>query len=141
MEENNQRYCRRCDKFYPLAGFYVNKKDKYQYHACKVCMKASAQRCKEKKARGNIPSKHELTKIIEEYAPIHYEIRNKSENARKETRKAITKGLVRKRPSHCENCGIGQSLQCHHRNYSDPLDIEWLCFCCHLKAHYGSFRD
>lgn len=141
MEEIKQRYCRRCDRFYPLSGFYVNKKDKYQYHACKVCMKESAQRHKEKKARGDIPSPYELTKMIEEYAPIHYALKNKHQEARKETRKAVTKGLIRKCPDYCERCGIKQAPQCHHRNYDDPLDIEWLCFCCHLKAHWGSFRD
>lgn len=55
-------------------------------------------------------------------------------------RAAKHKGLI-KSPGACEKCGeaerfsaTGRSLlHGHHRDYSKPLDVQWLCVKCHRK--------
>lgn len=61
--------------------------------------------------------------------------------ARAETRKAIKDGRVRSKPANCEDCGeLDDYLNIHHKDYSAPLDIEWLCNACHGKRHRGNRR-
>lgn len=47
---------------------------------------------------------------------------------------AIKSGKL-KRPDRCEQCGEPCRPDAHHRDYSKPLDVVWLCRSCHLLAH------
>jgi len=57
--------------------------------------------------------------------------------AREVVRKAVQgKQLIK--PQLCERCWVRYrpaELQAHHRDYSKPLQIIWLCQACHLEAH------
>lgn len=55
--------------------------------------------------------------------------------ARTAVRHAIRRGdLVR--PERCEACGMDQiSIEAHHEDYSNPLDVNWFCTFCHNDAH------
>ncbi len=50
---------------------------------------------------------------------------------RDQTATAIRRGLIIKKPCKCGN----EKSEVHHRDYSNPCDIEWLCRRCHEKAH------
>lgn len=40
------------------------------------------------------------------------------------------------RPDTCENCQCsGVTMQAHHTNYGDPLNVTWVCPNCHSKIH------
>jgi hypothetical protein len=56
------------------------------------------------------------------------------EPARRVLRNAIATGKISK-PSICPLCGRKAILQGHHRDYTKPLDVEWLCSVCHGKEH------
>ena len=46
---------------------------------------------------------------------------------------AVDNGKISK-PDRCESCGIAcKKLHGHHKDYSKPLDAEWLCCPCHSK--------
>lgn len=50
---------------------------------------------------------------------------------------ARTAGTLIK-PKACERCGAAprpKSLHAHHRDYSRPLDVAWLCTGCHNTTH------
>ncbi len=56
-------------------------------------------------------------------------------------RRAIKRGML-KRPAQCQRCGAQprrnkagvSQIQAHHKDYSKPLEVEWLCVDCHRTA-------
>ena len=38
-------------------------------------------------------------------------------------------------PGTCEECGTKFSVEAHHPDYSEPMDIIWLCSPCHRELH------
>jgi hypothetical protein len=72
--------------------------------------------------------------------------------ARKRSAKAIKAGVL-VRPDACQRCGESlrmiqrngcapaASIDCHHRNYDDYLDVEWLCRPCHRGRHAKQRRS
>lgn len=64
-------------------------------------------------------------------------------NARAILNRAVKSGAVVSQP--CEGCGLGgewpsnrRLMQAHHEDYARPLDIVWVCWRCHAKAHTHS---
>jgi len=49
-------------------------------------------------------------------------------------RAALRRGTL-VRPAACECCGDQRRLFAHHRDYTRPLDVEWLCARCHKTVH------
>lgn len=48
---------------------------------------------------------------------------------------ALNSGLI-KRHVICQTCGAqDRELEAHHHDYSEPLNISWLCIKCHSKWH------
>jgi hypothetical protein len=52
--------------------------------------------------------------------------------ARRAVLDAKSKGTL-KVPSKCSDCGKKAKVQAHHKDYSKPLDVTWLCDQCHRK--------
>ena len=50
------------------------------------------------------------------------------------TRDVYNIGLLH-RPQTCEKCSNKLFLEMHHKDYTNPLDIEWLCKSCHTMSH------
>jgi hypothetical protein len=40
-----------------------------------------------------------------------------------------------KKPEVCQECGIKCLTEAHHKDYSKPHSVDWLCHLCHLKKH------
>lgn len=47
---------------------------------------------------------------------------------------AVKSGKLRK-PTQCEICGKEAQTEGHHKDYSKPLEVQWLCPHCHQVAH------
>jgi RNA polymerase-binding transcription factor DksA len=57
--------------------------------------------------------------------------------ARLKLQRAVREGKIEK-PSHCEDCKAPipkELLHGHHKSYSEPLQVEWLCASCHHDRH------
>lgn len=52
---------------------------------------------------------------------------------RSKTSNAIKKGIIIKQS--CESCGSNETIA-HHENYSDYLNVRWLCRMCHSTIHH-----
>lgn len=50
------------------------------------------------------------------------------------TIRAIELGLL-VRPDDCGRCGKSGDIQAHHPDYSNPLNVIWLCPLCHAEEH------
>jgi hypothetical protein len=69
-----------------------------------------------------------------------YRLRNPQKTkAQNQLNYALRKGVVFRGP--CEVCGSEEKVHAHHHDYSKPLDVHWLCFICHKKAHPVSEED
>jgi len=44
------------------------------------------------------------------------------------------------RPDKCSNCNKLCVPDAHHPNYSEPLNVIWLCHKCHANLHLGETR-
>lgn len=54
---------------------------------------------------------------------------------------AIRSGRMAK-PTKCCKCGVVSSeLQAHHNDYEKPLEVTWLCSCCHSSLHKQKRRE
>ena len=54
-------------------------------------------------------------------------------NAYQKIRRAKEKGLLLESP--CEVCSSDRIVHAHHKDYSNPYDIVWLCPQCHADEH------
>lgn len=56
-------------------------------------------------------------------------------HANKRADRAVEEGELIS-PNICEDCGVEDfSLHKHHTNYTEPLNVTWLCSGCHLARH------
>ena len=54
--------------------------------------------------------------------------------AKSKVRRACEIGVLIK-PSICQSCNSKEKLEGHHKDYSKPLEVIWLCRKCHKKNH------
>ena len=47
---------------------------------------------------------------------------------------AIQKQIIA-RPLNCSRCGSVKKITAHHTDYSQPLNVKWLCYECHGLEH------
>lgn len=79
---------------------------------------------------------------INEY---HREHRKRPENvikekARKMVHLAIEFGML-VRPNVCSKCGVSCFCEAHHKDYTKPLEVDWLCKKCHESEHHLNEGD
>ncbi len=53
--------------------------------------------------------------------------------ARSTTNNAIASGILFRKP--CEVCGINMNVEAHHDDYTQPLNVKWLCIKHHKELH------
>lgn len=83
--------------------------------------------------------KRRLLRSVGLYSTSKYSIAWKARNVEKVRAhamigRAIDAGTL-VRPPHCESCGLQCKPHAHHRNYSEPLSVRWLCALCHKREH------
>lgn len=139
-----RKECFRCHRLLPLEDFYVHKEMKDGHlNKCKDCTKKDvairARRDFEKiqkyeRSRQNLPHRIESRRrAFEKYKKEHPE-----RNAIcLKVQRAIKAGKIT-RPSTCSICGKKGRIVAHHADYSKPLDVIFVCQCCHKRIHAGT---
>lgn len=127
--------CKKCGESKHEDYFYTQNK-RWKSNFCKECHR---EKCKEsfRKYRKTEKYKNYLKKYKKTNS--FKEVRKRSEKKFPEKNKArrallykIRVGKIKRLP--CQICGKIKS-QAHHRDYSKPFDIIWLCVEHHHKLH------
>jgi hypothetical protein len=119
-----------------------------QFHRRSNCASGCQSRCKEcryktvDQAVKQTANQQWRTKnsVIHNAANQKWRANNRAKTrAHKLLDEAVKNGDL-ERPDTCERCGLKSSraLHGHHRDYSRPLEVLWLCAKCHGAEHHGS---
>lgn len=130
--------CFKCGETKPLADFYKHAQmGDGHLNKCKECTKrdannhrlANLSRIRQyDRARASRPHRVAQRKEIFSRWKKTHPLRRKAQEA---LGNAIRDGRVTKHP--CFVCG--EKAEAHHPDYSQPLDVVWLCRPHHMQAH------
>ncbi len=120
------KWCSGCKRSKPLAAFSWNKAKGLAYAWCRKCSGRAHARWIRTQA-GRAAQRRDAAKRSNSYKG----------HVRRFTTEAIALGLLVRRP--CVRCGAAKS-EAHHPDYSKPLEVVWLCGCCHRQEH-GAIGD
>lgn len=124
--------CKSCEGKFVANAFYAS-----NLSNCKECVK---KRVKDRarsnpevqaydRARAKLPHRREnarrITKRWRNENPVAYAAHTAVSNA-------VRDGKISKQP--CMFCAA-ETVHAHHRDYSRPLDVIWLCPKCHHRLH------
>lgn len=120
------KVCSKCGEAKPPSEFHRDRDKRdgrtSQCKACRVPTNAAWKRA------NPIP--------LAESKQQHRELHPEKHRARRVIDNAVQRGTIRK-PNACEGCGQKTSrgdLHAHHKDYSKPRQVEWLCRGCHSNA-------
>jgi hypothetical protein len=134
----SEKQCFKCSVSKPLTEFYRHPKMADGHlNKCKECQKTDVKRAyaDNREARSvyeanrNQRAARKASKLV--YQQRRRERFPEKEAARKAVGRAVKNGTLVKRP--CELCQ-NPKVQAHHKDYSKPLDVQWLCFKCHREV-------
>lgn len=132
--------CRGCLQALPLESFYKHGRmldGRLNY--CRQCVKDRVSQHRQDnlekvraydRTRGTKPERRQqLARLSERY--MQDPVRRKAIR--------ITWGAIRRgrlvRPDVCSACGETCKPEGHHDDYSEPLEVRWLCKPCHCRHH------
>lgn len=126
------RLCLACNEVKSVDGFYAQTGGDGLMNRCKDCHKAAVRQRRRlnddvrtyDRARGN----RLRPGYIREYREAHPD----AYHAHTAVGNAVRAGRLVKEP--CLFCSEVK-VQAHHRDYSKPLDVVWLCTKCHRRLH------
>lgn len=151
----NQIQCGKCNRSLPQSEFHKDRTQKTGHHPyCKQCKIQFEQKRRARK-RDEINSKNRekyrnnpnsprdwMRQYCRGNRAVISERRKGQAQARPDPVKAKARSLVHAalrnghlvKPACCEKCKskpASRDLQAHHKDYSKPLEVVWLCTTCH----------
>lgn len=130
--------CKECDRDLDASSFYKQVK-----HRCADCHKRAMKRNRltnprvqeYDRARAKEPLRlaksRENARLWRKKHPEAYRAQNAVNNA-------LRDGKLTRSP--CAMCGSVDHVHAHHKDYTRPLDVIWLCARCHHRLH-ASFPE
>lgn len=133
--------CYICKKRKPIEDFYKHSQNKDRHLGkCKECCKEigrinrlkNLEHCREyDRKRAKLEHRRELAeKMNKRMRKTHPE----KCRAHLKLKRAVNSGKI-VRPGRCSMCGRECKPHGHHKDYSKPLDVVWLCCACHKREH------
>lgn len=133
--------CFKCGETKDISLFYVHKYNSDGHLGkCIECTKKDVSEYRRKnitkireydKKRSRLP--HRIALKIEESKKYKARHPLRSRQVLKVSR-AVRNGTIKK-PKNCEVCGQTKRLVGHHKDYTRPLDVVWVCQPCHKALH------
>lgn len=137
-----EKACTKCGKTKPLDAFGPHKASKDGRQSwCRRCSNEANKRwARENRERVKAGKKRYYEEHKDKYAEDRalYVKRNPEKiKARNAANRAVYQGALKK-PDRCETCKRktpSRRLHAHHHDYSEPLEVQWLCADCHWNEH------
>jgi hypothetical protein len=115
--------CTRCKNHLPETEFHAFYKGLGGLHSvCKTCHASDARKSIRKQYKLN-PERFKNKRRD----PVKVRAKNL-------LNEAVKTGRIKK-PSQCTECGSLTIIHGHHEDYSQPLNVVWLCPACHGRRH------
>jgi hypothetical protein len=147
--------CIKCNQYKELSAFYQDAKMADGHlNRCRECLKAYRAKHRQKNLE-QIRAYDRQRGLTDEYKERQREYRKRLSEAERKRRQefshewraknpekyiahytagnAIRTGHITPMP--CRDCGSSEHIHAHHEDYSEPLEITWLCRTCHGKHH------
>lgn len=127
------RACNVCNKSLPSEAFYAGVPSR-----CRDCHKARMKELRltdpdvqrRERERAKLPHRKVKQRVVtmawRSKNPVGYKAHTAVGNA-------VRDGRLKKMP--CVLCGSVLSVHGHHKDYTQPLDVTWLCAKCHKRLH------
>jgi hypothetical protein len=120
--------CKECQRAYDLSRYHADPAARLAvWRRWRDANLAAVREYARERSRGRASNRRSRV-----YAPDPAKLR-----ARNVLRAAVYRSAVAKPPA-CEGCGQlteKPQLSGHHRDYTKPYDVEWLCPACHGERH------
>ena len=94
-----------------------------QYHYCREC---NNEKQKKHYNKNTVKLRNIIYKSIRKHRA--------KQTARERLNYAVRAGKINK-PDHCTICKKTGRICGHHHDYSQPLQVEWMCTGCHADIH------
>lgn len=121
MEIRHRLYCGQCKSTEKLIRIAKNKYKTVQYYLCRTCNTEKARKYRSTEY-GASRARIAVYKSIAKYPERH--------QARMILNNAVKTGRII-RPSICSRCSAETIVEAHHTDYTQPLNVVWLCRDCH----------
>jgi len=98
------------------------------------CVKCTNERKRDLRAKKKLDpefQKLERERINKKYAEDY--LHRLKRICREATNRRINSGLLVK--ENCEVCDTNENIQAHHDDYTDPMNVRWMCSWCHAQHH------
>jgi hypothetical protein len=132
------KQCFKCGRMQPLSEFYRHSEMADGHlNKCKACTKRDVRMHRRKsegpRAYDRRRAKQPARKALARKTVKRWRANNpKAYQAQMKLGKAVRSGKIKRLP--CEVCG-DPNVHGHHRDYSKPLEVIWLCARHHHAAH------
>lgn len=133
--------CCRCGLTKALDEFYpVPHKNKLRSH-CKACHNTVSRAWRKNNKEQVLLTRQRWMKDpayrakLQRAKNLHLRNNPEKQKAYHAVRKALKHGQLI-RPEACQKCGAVSRLHAHHKDYSKPLEVDWLCIQCHELEHH-----
>ena len=142
MDSHTTKTCFRCGRVKDIDEFYCHPQmGDGHLGKCKECTKNDvresyalnrAKKSEYEKQRNQTPERRTKKRQYQ----VDRRLRNPEKYAANAmVARALKSGRLKKGP--CVYCGSTNRIQAHHRDYSKPLDVIWVCFVCHREREHN----
>ena len=137
------KYCRGCEQTKSMGAFHINRLMRDGHlNRCRECVRAyQCARYRFKMATDPVWREKERARNREKYRKYYRSRRPRKDPVKLAAHHAVADAVKYGRlvPSQsCEDCGHDFSefrREAHHPDYSNRLEVVWLCTSCHSERH------
>jgi hypothetical protein len=135
--QGEQRHCTACHRLLPREAFFTHQTaPDGRRSKCKNCYSAIVERWQTEHPEQAREAQQAYRDAHPEYQKAwvrkHPDAARLQHRVSRRVQDAIKRGELA-RPDTCEACGARGRIEAAHHDYSEPLNVRWLCVPCHRR--------